>query len=81
VFATLPLDRDPNNYEVYMAKKNGMPKDEYGAFLPEQEVGKTGTLVFSVIHVIAGPVGLLISPGVVVSKRKNTGSPTLKKDA
>lgn len=34
-----------------MAKKNGLPKDEYGAFLHEQQIGKTGTTNFSVVHV------------------------------
>ena len=29
------LDRNPNNYLVFMAKKNGHPKDDYGAFLAD----------------------------------------------
>ncbi|CAD8197068.1 unnamed protein product [Paramecium octaurelia] len=46
-----PVDQNPNNYDIYVAKKNGQPKMDYPSYQTNLRLEETGNFVFSLVHV------------------------------
>ncbi|CAK60219.1 unnamed protein product (macronuclear) [Paramecium tetraurelia] len=46
-----PVDYNPNNYDIYVAKKNGHPKMDFPSYQTNLRLEETGNFVFSLVHV------------------------------
>ncbi|CAD8202230.1 unnamed protein product [Paramecium pentaurelia] len=46
-----PVDQNPNNYDIYVAKKNGLPKMDIPSYQSNLRLEETGNFVYSLVHV------------------------------
>ncbi|CAD8139219.1 unnamed protein product [Paramecium octaurelia] len=48
--ANNPLDQNPQNYELYIAQKNGQPQTDYPSFETDLRLEQTDNFTFSLVH-------------------------------
>ncbi|CAK58521.1 unnamed protein product (macronuclear) [Paramecium tetraurelia] len=46
-----PLDNNPNNYAIYISKKNGLPKLDFPSYQKDIILEETGNSNFSLVHI------------------------------